>query len=438
MIDNNLVKLPCLLAERVDDVAGFDSRDWRHQRTGTVGLPVSLTRAEANATAFRVVRTILDAADTMPMFELVVEDRPIKVELSRGSAPELPAGGLMGIDQGRDGSPTRSVRARATWAGGSTTLEVRPDWWRSGSYKSLVGIGVYVAESRQNVLWNTLALTLEGSGDQNAVVPASVAPFKRKGDTVEEAEARAWSLFEAAHRTGLPFAFKWSLEWFRVSAMGDTVEPARAEALRRALQIAILKLPYFVRGEQKGIEGEPPFAVRPAAEHHGAPETTLPRPSDGKRDGLWPLPGGVREYKATLDALVAFVARAPVSAAAFYDHLRDDYEVTGLASRVGYRNVLVYLGYVALDDEEAMIVTPQGTSYLEHRNPIDVFERMIAVYRGLLEVLVIVQALGRAESGRLGELLQALMGTNWDTDNQVSFRRNLAPVAWHDREVRRR
>lgn len=384
---------------------------------------MTLTRAEANAAAFRVVRTILDAADALPVFELVVEDRPIQVELSRGSASALPAAGLPGIDPERDGLAPRPVRARATWLGGSVTLDVRLDWWRSGSYKSLVGVGVYVADTRQNVLWNTLALTLEGSGDDGAVVSASVAPFKRKGDTVEEAEARAWSLFEAAHRTGLPFASRWNVEWFRVTTDG-TIKPTPSEALRRAFHIAILKLPYFVRGEQKGIEGEPPFTVRPAAARHGAEETDLQRASDSKRDGLWPLPGGVREYKTTLDALIAFVARAPISAAAFYDHLQQDYEVTGLASRRGYRNLLVYLGYVALDDNEVMTVTVKGLAYLERRDSSVLFERMVAVYSGLLEVLVIVQALGRAESGRLGELLQALMGTNWDTDDQVSFRRN--------------
>jgi hypothetical protein len=137
---------------------------------------VTLTRAEANAVAFRVVRSILDAADTLHTFELVVEDRPIQVELSRGSASALPAGGLLGIDPDRDGVVPRPVRASATWLGGSVTLDVRLDWWRGGSYKSLVGSGVYVADSRQNVLWNTLAITLEGSGDGSAVVSASVAP----------------------------------------------------------------------------------------------------------------------------------------------------------------------------------------------------------------------------------------------------------------------
>lgn len=385
---------------------------------------VALTRAEANAVAFRVARSILDAADALPSLELVVEDCPIRVELSRGLAPALPAGGLPGIDLERDGPPPRAVRARATWEGGSVTLEVRLDWWRGGAYKSLVGLGVFVAESRQSVLWNTLALTVEGSDDDTVVVPASVAPFKRKADTAEEASARAWSLYEAAHRAGLPFASKWSLEWCRVSAATGAIEPTAADALRRGLQVALLKLPYFVRGEQKGIEGSPPFVARPAVAKHGAPEADTPAAADGKRDGLWPLPGGVREYKTTLDALVAFIARAPISTSAFYDHLRDDYEVTGLTSRRGYRNLLIYTRYVSIDDQEVMSATAEGLAYLERRDPGDLFERMVAIYRGLLEVLVIVQALGRAESARLSELLQALMGTSWDTDNQVSFRRN--------------
>jgi MoxR-like ATPase len=383
---------------------------------------VTLTRPEANALAFRAIRNILDSAEEQPLGEVVVEDRTILLEFSRGAPSTLPAGGLPGIDEAL---MPPSIRALATWEGGRTTFEVRLDWWKAaGAYKSLVGIAVLVAKSRQTILWNTVALTLAGSTDPVAVVPASVAPFKRKGDTTEEADARSWSLFEAAHRTGLPFASKWSLEWFRVNIASESIEPAPAEALRRSLQIALLKLPYFVRGEQKGIEGAPPFVVRPATGRHGPLDADVPRGRDSKRDGLWPLPGGVREYKTTLDALLAFVARGTTPASLFYQHLQEDYEVTGATSREGYRNILVYLGFVALDDDEAMSITEEGRAYLESRDPTAVFDRLVAVYRGVLEVLVIVQALGRAESGRLSELLQALMGTNWDTNNQVSFRRN--------------
>src|ERR1019366_378458 len=134
---------------------------------------MALTRAEANAVAFRVARSILDAADALSSLDFALEDRPVHVELSRESAPALPVGGLTGVDLERDGPSPRAVRAGATWEDGSVTLEVRLDWWRSGSYKSLVGLGVYVAESRQTLLWNTLALTIEGSGEDKVVVPAS-------------------------------------------------------------------------------------------------------------------------------------------------------------------------------------------------------------------------------------------------------------------------
>jgi hypothetical protein len=233
---------------------------------------VTLTRAEANAVAFRVVCSILDAADTLHTFELVVEDRPIQVDLSRGSASALPAGGLLGIDPERDGVVPRHVRASATWLGGSVTLDVRLDWWRGGSYKSLVGIGVYVVDSRRSVLWNTLALTLEGSGDGSAVVSASVAPFKRKGDTVEEAEARVDAKCKedpslaVAHgcfwRHHPAKAFAWELrlqdeirEGFTIDEPGS--DEARAEYLRtRGDEAEAAREKERVRRERKAKRGE--------------------------------------------------------------------------------------------------------------------------------------------------------------------------------------
>ena len=194
-----------------------------------------------------------------------------------------------------------------------------------------------------------------------------------------------------------------------------------------ALQIALLKLPYFVRGEQKGIEGAvPPFVVRPATR----PSTDLrmrmypARATASATDcGRFPVGCVNTRPRSTLSSQSSRARRFPRVHSTNISI--EDYEVTGLTSRQGYRNILVYLGFVALDDDDVMSITEEGRAYLERRDPTAVFDRTGCRYRGMLEVLVIVQALGRAESAaRLAELLQALMDTNWDTDNQVSFRRN--------------
>ena len=73
---------------------------------------------------------------------------------------------------------------------------------------------------------------------------------------------------------------------------------------------------------------------------------------------------------------------------------------------------------------EQIALTPIGAMYLADPQPLTLFDRMHAVYAGLLEVLVIAATLGRAGSERTGELLRSLMNVSWETPHQVNYRRN--------------
>jgi MoxR-like ATPase len=388
-----------------------------------------LTRAQANAMTLRVATRILDAAEESKSFELRVEDCPIRIELVRLPAPRISAAGLVGLEPAEEGAFPRGVGARATWEGGSATLDARVDWWRSGRYKGLLGLGVYVGGRPQNILWTTCALAFEGATTETVTVPANVSPFRRPGESVDQAEMRASSIYEAVRRTGIPMTSKWAFEWFCLRIPDESISPSPEEVLRRTFHIALLKLPYFVRGDQKGIEGAPPFKIRPAASKHVALAPTSDEAGEAvsertrKRDGLSPLPGGVREYKKTLDALLTEIARQPLSTEAFYGYLRDHYDVTGSTARTFYRNLLVQLGLVSLDDDR-LVLTDGGMAYREHPEPLALFDRLHAAFRGILDVLVVAQNLGRADPERLAEHLRQLMGVTWQSDNQVNFRRN--------------
>ncbi|WP_437854487.1 AAA family ATPase [Sorangium sp. So ce363] len=403
--------------------------------SGTTHPPTAATtdRPDANRIALRALRSLLDAAAPM---DLTVEARPVQVAVERLPAAPWPARGLEGLDQAVDGPLPRAVRLRCTWPGGSTELLFSVAWWQTmGAYRHLVGIKVNVVSTNREILWTTVALRLRDRLDGEVVpVPAAFSTSRRRDEDSEEAfRQRSLPLKGAVERAGLPLVSPWNMEAFAVRLPDGEVVPSPEEGFRRLAHLALLKLPFFLRDGEGGIEGEPLFDLAALALANGEPpagpavaEVVEParRPSaDARRDGVWPLPGGVRHYKQTLDTLLSELRDRRLPEAEFFALLRDRYEVTGDTARQGYVNLLLYLGLVRLSDDR-LELTPGGESYLENPRPQALFERLHETYTGFLEVLVIANALGRMDTTNARNLLTELLEKDWRTSNQVSFRRN--------------
>lgn len=393
-------------------------------------------RTDANRIALHAVRSILNAAEPL---KLTVEGTPVDVQVERLPAAPWPPYRLEGLDEATDGPLPRSVRASCSWDGGSAVLLVGADWWRTkGRYRHLVGLRAAVGATGQEIMWTTVALPIRDSRDGETVpVPTSFSPFKRKDEDPERVlREQTLPLKEAVTRSGMPLLSPYKLEAFAIRLPEGAVIPSPGEAFRRVVHLALLKLPFFVRGDQIGIEGRPPFDV--AALIRKSPDVGGISPSGGdgpvdatgeddsgdvRKKGIWPLPGGVRQYKQTLEELLGELRERPLMGEELSNLFRERYEVKGETARAGYVNLLLNLGLVHVVDDRFEL-TAEGETYLEAPSPRALFERLHRTYTGLLEVLVIADALGRVDPRSTNELLPALLHARWTSPNQPSFRRN--------------
>jgi 5-methylcytosine-specific restriction protein B len=144
---------------------------------------------------------------------------------------------------------------------------------------------------------------------------------------------------------------------------------------------------------------------------------------DGRRDGLWPLPGGVREYKNTLDAILRWVDAARRTVPDLPTVLREQYGVQGRVAMGGYVRLLLGVGLCERDGDH-LALTEAGRAYVARPEARVVFECLHARYRGMLDTLELAASPeGCTTAGALATLNRAL-GTSWRSNNQPSFRRN--------------
>lgn len=143
---------------------------------------------------------------------------------------------------------------------------------------------------------------------------------------------------------------------------------------------------------------------------------------EGRLAGLWPLPGGVREFKQTLDVLLAWVGEGHTEAE-FHATLRERYSVHGKVASAGYLRLLLNLGFVS-NAAGLLTLTDAGRAYVEHPDPRDLFERMHARFIGVLDTLELAaREEGCTSEGALVHLNTKLK-RRWRSRNQPSFRRN--------------
>jgi MoxR-like ATPase len=263
-----------------------------------------------------------------------------------------------------------------------------------------------------------LAFLDEPEGDEFPVV-ASFNSYKRKGAIAEGVPA---ALKAAVKRSGLPLASPWRVEVFRVRVPRAEVLPSPAEAFRRLVQLSLLKLPFLGVPGQGLPAGDLPFRVETAA-MEAPPEYAPSAEGTGKRGAIYPLPGGVRQYKGTLDALLEWVAAQPRTIQDFEQYLAERYGATGESAVQGYRRMLTSSGLV-YERNGTLELSERGGRYFTSGSPLALFEQLHDAYAGLLATLVIISSMTAAQTDDIHEQLKGLLGVDWESYNQTNFRRN--------------
>jgi len=383
-------------------------------------------RIDANLLALKVVRSILDAAGNL---KLDVAGNTVNVKVERLPSPAWPllqpAGQVM-MNEALAGPWPGAVQAECTWPDGSQqTILVQADHWRAqGPYYHQVSILVRTLESPQQLVWITLAQQFVNAEDGTELaVPASFSLFKRKE---EAAEGESGALKAAVHRSGLPRLSESRIEAFRVRVPSLEVRPSPAEAFRRLLHLALLKCPFLMRsGVEPLLSLELAPRDTPGVQEPGA-SALAKAPEPGKFAGLYPLPGGVRQYKQTLDDLLEWIEPRAPSVEQLNQHFAQKYEASGETAVLSYRRLLMNLGFLVQEEEDVDVLTlsRRGDDYLASRSSQHLFERFHATFQGMLAALVIADTPGGADVDETQRLLKALLAVEWKTTNQTNFRRN--------------
>ncbi|MCE9670809.1 AAA family ATPase [Myxococcus stipitatus] len=386
-------------------------------------LTSPLQRHDANQRALHVARAILDAATDLT---LDVEGTAVSVKVQRLPPPPWPrlhVEGQRDLDERIDGPWPGAVQAECTWAGGARTLLVQADSFKGQPYNHLVALRVMLVEPRQELVWMTLALPLRDAPEEGVLdILASTSIVKRrdKGGASEGAQA---ALRAVVKRGGIPMPTLSRAEMFRVRLPSLEVLPSHAEAFRRLVHLALLKMPFLVRAAADVPDGSMPF--RPEVVPLEAPrqdgEAGSKAPS--KRAGIWPLPGGVRQYKQTLDDLLTWLAEEPRTIEVFEQHLLQRYDVAGETAILAYRRMLTSLG-LAAEANGVLSLTEAGEGYLAEPTPHRLFDILHANYEGILATLVMTNSPRGASGEEIHQFLEHLLATDWKSPNQTSFRRN--------------
>ena len=359
-------------------------------------------RSDANSISIGLIGQIVAAAHD---FECEVEGAKVQVVAKTTKPPKWPPDA---------GTPPPMVELGCSWPTGSVELQLAAGWDRQ---EALVGMHVSFAKTQGRLLWITLPKAIgDHSNGEEVLFAASMTPITRKGEA--NVDALSVALKEAFARSGIP---KWKSSDWRALAFTTQLPhlliPGAPEVFERLVRIALLKLPAFAR-ETGLVEGQPPYMLPPPS----PVELWAGGPTDEKLAGVWSLPGGVREFKSTTDELIARVGdgctRAELEA-----HLRKRYEVTGKVALSGYIGLLTKLGLIAVEGTK-VVPGESAAKYLPERKPVELFRLLDQTFSGFLEMLVVAKSRGTFGNAESVDAFKRLLEVNWESPNQVSFRRN--------------
>jgi 5-methylcytosine-specific restriction protein B len=137
------------------------------------------------------------------------------------------------------------------------------------------------------------------------------------------------------------------------------------------------------------------------------------------------LPGGVRRYKETLDALLLELVARPMTEQEFSRLLRERYDITSAPVHRRCLRLLLRLGVIHGPERDGRLAASElGVHYAADPQPAALFGLLHGAFAGVLETLVIVRELGGAEGRHIGDLLAQLLGTSWRTPQPANLRRN--------------
>jgi 5-methylcytosine-specific restriction protein B len=371
---------------------------------------------DAHRLSLVIIRSVLEAAHP---FDFDIEGTAVHVDVKALPQPSWPRI-LEHLDEASDGLWPRPVAIEATCDSGSLAIELACGTYQASNsrYAEQPGFEITVPDSRQVIFWYTVAHYLQGAKEgTQADVRATARITRRKDDEGVDVPGLARRLQELTREQG--FGGRGQVLMFRAALPSGEIDPEPAEIFERTVRLAIIRAPFQLRGDRKGLRGDPPFAMLAISNEKPAEP---PLENREKVAGFWPLPGGVRSYKATLDDILETFDAEALTEADFEQLLTERYDVRGKTAMRGYRGVLTTLGLVERTGE-VLELTELGSTYLSDASSAVLFSILHDRLSGVLETLVLAEQ-KQSDAKRALAALNRLLRTDWKTKNQANFRRN--------------
>lgn len=381
-----------------------------------------MNRTDANAIALRALAQLLHAT---PSEEFVVAGKQVRLHAERLPTigwPRQPDGSskaLDGLDENRDGPWPPSLRIACKWDGGGTILLASADFWRTvtGSNRHYASLRIGVADHEQELLWVTIpGLVQQAADGETAKLIAWASIRGRKGDSPELIRRLNQQLKDLLAGSGLERTAPTMVQLGSVEVPSGQLRSSPQAVLDAALHLALLKLPILARDTTS--EGVPLFVANTTG---ASLPIELPAPS--RRAAVYMLPGGVREYKQTLDAILEQLDQAPLSIDAFDRLLHENYEITGKSALSSYRHLLVATGLVD-EVDDSLTLSSAGQDYLLTKDPLQLFRVLDTRFTGIFETLAITRIHEPVSVEVSNQALCGLLDTTWQTTMQAGARRN--------------
>lgn len=371
--------------------------------------------AKANPVALRALRNLLEAAHAL---EVEIEgSTPIRVEARRTHQPDWP-GEIECLDPERDGPWPAPVDLYCQAGGEQVVIRLSVRYWRTTDmYRHGVGLKAAVVETGTDIVWISVEKHLRNAGEaKHAFV--SGASSLRSSRSRPPGLTRALNASLRATQAAMGWPSNTSaVELFQVELPSGDLAPSPAVAFENLVRFCVLKQPHHV-WTTTGPQGPVLFSLDVELDDTGAGH-----PGDeGGRLGLMPLPGGVRNYKDTLDTVLRWLHGGDRSSTDLKEFFREHFEVTGARAVDTYISVLDNLGLVELDDTSCLL-TDTGDEYLSDPSSVRLFGLLHHAYQGMLESLVVASD-EPEDDASFAARLEFLLGRKWQTATQVYNRRN--------------
>ncbi len=213
-----------------------------------------MARKDAGSIALKGIRSILAAAHST---KLNIAGTDVDVAATVMAEPDWP-GDVDGLDPSEDGPWPKPISLECTWEEGSAALRMD-----ASIYKDKISLSVATDKTQQLLCWSSIsAWVIDASDGDTALFGIGTTVAKRKkGPKDQTNKILTKKLRELLGEAGLEKIDNGKAVAGHIQVPDGAIVPDPSKVFRTFVHASLIKLPFFVGEEGRGIVGKPPFQV---------------------------------------------------------------------------------------------------------------------------------------------------------------------------------